>query len=491
MTGRRAGTTIAVALAAALGATGCSLPNLADLPLPGGAPSGRSYHVTVEFSDVLDLVPQSAVKVNDVTVGSVEKVWLTGWTARVRVKIDRAVRLPDNATAAIRQTSLLGEKFVALAAPTAEQPAGRLSDGDLIPLSRTRRSAEVEEVLGALGLLLGGGGLAQLKTINEELAKALDGREPAARDALHQLDAFIGGLDAQKADIVRAIDALDRLTARLAAQRATIGEAVDALGPGLTVLAEQRAQLTGTLTALGDLGRVGSRVVTKSRDDAVANLRALQPVLDQLVRAGDDLPRSLDFMLSYPFPPNADGAIVGDFMNLNAKADLDAATILANLLIAPAPARAPAPATAPPRPAAPRTQAPPPTGPPPGSLLPRVCLPGGVLPPIDKLPPGCALPQGCAPLPPGSPVPPGGLVARDGVVPPGTVLPRGTRVPPGTVLPPACLLPGTPGAPAPPKLPLPSPTGLPSPPALPGAFTGQANGQQGGFANVMTGGPRS
>jgi phospholipid/cholesterol/gamma-HCH transport system substrate-binding protein len=481
----------ALTLVAVLAVAGCGVPSVADLPLPGGAPGGPAYHIVIEFSDVLDLVPQSAVKVNDVTVGSVEKVWLTGWTARVRVRVDKKVHLPDNATAAIRQTSLLGEKFVALAAPTTEQPHGRLSDGDVIPLARTRRNAEVEEVLGALGLLLSGGGLPQLKTINEELAKALDGREPAARDVLTQLDTFLGGLDAQKADIVRAIDALDRLSARLAAQRTTIGAAVDALGPGLTVLADQRAQLTGTLTALDDLGRVGTRVVTQSHDDLVANLRALQPILDQLVRAGDDLPKSLDFMLSYPFPPDVDGAIVGDFVNLSARADLDAATILANLLIAPAPAVA---LPAPPRPAAPSPAVPPSIGavPPPGSVLPPVCVPGGVLPPIDKLPPGCILPAGCKPLPPGSPVPPGGLLPPGGILPPGTVFPPGTRVPPGTVLPPACLLPGlpgVPGVPAPPGLPLPSPPGLP--PVLPGALTGEASGQQGGLSNVLTGGPRS
>ncbi|MGN6636807.1 MAG: hypothetical protein ACTHJ6_15310, partial [Oryzihumus sp.] len=40
-----------------------------DLPLPGGAAQGGDvYHVTAEFADVLDLVPQSAVKVNEVTV---------------------------------------------------------------------------------------------------------------------------------------------------------------------------------------------------------------------------------------------------------------------------------------------------------------------------------------------------------------------------------------------------------------------------------------
>jgi len=58
--------------------SGCSLYNV---PLPGGA-GGSSYHVTAEFDNVLDLVPQSAVKVNDVTVGSVEKITLAAGTPR-------------------------------------------------------------------------------------------------------------------------------------------------------------------------------------------------------------------------------------------------------------------------------------------------------------------------------------------------------------------------------------------------------------------------
>lgn len=378
MTGRRARRrlpAVAVALVWAVVLSGCTNAGVADLPLPGAAPSGPAYRVVVEFADVLDLVPRSAVKVNDVTVGSVEEIWLSGWTARVRVAVDAQVRLPDNATAAVRQTSLLGEKFVELAAPAGEPAQGELSDGDVIPLSRTRRGAEVEEVLAALGLLLNGGGLAQLKTINQELSAALEGREADAKGALRELEAFIGGLDAQKEEIIRAIDALDRLSARLARQRATIGQAVDALAPGLRVLAEQRAQLTAALAALDELGEVGTRVVTASRDDTVAMIRSLRPVLDQLVRAGDALPRALDFLLTYPFPPNVTDAIVGDAVNLHATLDLDATSILANLL-----ASAPEPEK-------------PQTPPQPGLPLPELPeLPG--LPGLPELPglPGLPLP---------------------------------------------------------------------------------------------------
>ncbi|MEV0723712.1 MCE family protein [Micromonospora purpureochromogenes] len=443
---------LAGAVLVALLPAGCGLPDLADLPLPGGAPKGAGYTVTVEFSDVLDLVPQAAVKVDDVTVGSVEKISLAGWTARVTLRIGTGVRLPSNATAAVRQSSLLGEKYVTVAAPVSGASTNRLADGDVIPLSRTNRGAEVEEVLAALGLLLNGGGLAQLRTINQELGTALAGREPAVRDALGQLDEFIGGLDKQKADLVRALDALDRLTGRLNRQKQVLGDAVDSLAPGLTVLARQRAQLTSALTALDKLGDVGTRVVNRSRDDTVANLRALQPILEELVRAGDDLPKSLDFMLSYPFPPNVTGAIVGDFVNLSVTADLDSASILANLAAA---APAPAGPAAPPKTATPG-RPPAAGGPSPAVPLPGVgtvplpglpllkCLPDPKEFPATWTPPkDCLLPEGCVLLKPGSTVPVGGLILPKGVVPPGTAFPAGTELPAGTVMSAQCVLPVT------------------------------------------------
>ncbi|SCG40511.1 MCE family protein [Micromonospora coxensis] len=438
---------MACAVLVALVPAGCGLPDLADLPLPGGAPQGAGYTVTAEFSDVLDLVPQAAVKVDDVTVGSVERISLAGWTARATLRLDADVRLPANATAAVRQSSLLGEKYVTVAAPPTGASGDRLAEGDVIPLSRTARGAEVEEVLAALGLLLNGGGLAQLRTINRELGAALDGREPAVRDALGRLDEFIGGLDRQKADLVRALDALDRLSARLHRQKTVLGEAVDSLAPGLTVLARQRAQLTGALTALGKLGTVGTRVVDRSRDDTLADLKALRPILEQLARAGDDLPKSLDFMLSYPFPPNVTGAIVGDFVNLSVTADLDSASILANLVAAaPAPARPVAPprtgATAP-KPGGPATGPSPGAGPLPQLPLTR-CLPDPEDFPATWTPPrDCLLPEGCVLLRPGSPVPVGGLILPKGVVPPGTALPAGTELPAGTVMSAQCVLPVT------------------------------------------------
>ncbi|MCZ0986106.1 MCE family protein [Streptomyces diastatochromogenes] len=312
--------------------TGCEFNGWYDVPLPGGAAAdGRAYHVTVEFRDVMDLVPQSAVKVDNVTVGAVEKVELDGWHARVRLRIADTVKLPGNAVAELRQTSMLGEKYVALSPPAGTQPVGRLRDGDRIPLSRSGRNPDVEEVLSALSALLNGGGVAQLKTITVELNKALDGRESRVRSLLKELDTFLGGLDDQRADIVRALKGVDRLAERLKKEKRTIAEAVDTMPPALKVLADQRRDLTKMLTGLSRLGKTGTKVVNASRDDTVANLRQLRPILQQLNKAGDDLPNSLELLTTYPFPRNVVDAVKGDYVNLKITADLDLAGIYGNV----------------------------------------------------------------------------------------------------------------------------------------------------------------
>ncbi len=319
-------TTAWLALAGCIALSGCEFKGAAAIPLPGGAGGGAgAYKVTIEFADVLDLVPQSAVKVNDVPVGSVTSIEVgpTGYTARIRVRLRKDVVLPENAQASLRQTSLLGEKFVSLDPPTTEAGVGRLRDGATIGLDRTTRNADVEEVLAALSLVLNGGSLEQLQTINRELVLALKGRESKVRDLLTQLNVFVGGLDKQKADIVRALDGLDRLTARLAAQRQTLEVGLRDIPAGVSVLADQRAQLTQVLTGLNRLGTVAVRVIKASQQNTTADLRALEPILTQLGRAGKDLPDSLELLTTYPFPKTVREGIKGDYANLFITADVN------------------------------------------------------------------------------------------------------------------------------------------------------------------------
>ena len=325
---------LAVVVTVGLLLAGCGFRGLYDTPLPGGADlGGDPYRVTAQFDDVLDLVPQAGVKLNDVAIGRVEAITLApdNSVALVDLVVNGDVELPANARAELRQSSLLGEKFVELAAPTAEPPRGRLRDGAVIPLDATRRNPEVEEVLAALSLLLNGGGLARMGDIIREVNQTLSGNEPQLRSLLTRLDGVIGDLDEQKGTIVRAIDGLQRLSHELVGQTRNIATALEGLGPGIDALHHQRGQLVAMLQALDELSAVAVDTIDRSRDDLVADLRALAPTLQKLAEAGSDLPRSLQFFLSYPFPDYAMESLKGDYFNTDVRMEFDLTGILGNL----------------------------------------------------------------------------------------------------------------------------------------------------------------
>ncbi|SFD89155.1 MCE family protein [Blastococcus tunisiensis] len=324
--------------------SGCGFRGAYSFDLPGGADVGDDpYRVEVHFLDVLDLVPQSAVRVADVPVGRVEEIELEeDWTARVTVVVHGDVELPANSVAAIQQSSLLGEKYVELAPPGNAESAGDLREQPLIPLARTNRNVEVEELLGAVSLVLNGGGLAQLQTINRELGEAMEGRESELKDTLAQLDTFIGGLDEQKAEISRALDSADRLAATLAARTATIRTALDTIGPGLDVINQQRDLLVSMLESLARLGDVGTRVINQSAENTIADLQLLQPILSQLAAAGPDLAGALELLLTYPFPDSSLSALnyrqaqtggYALFTNMTATLNFDLSELLCRYVI--------------------------------------------------------------------------------------------------------------------------------------------------------------
>jgi phospholipid/cholesterol/gamma-HCH transport system substrate-binding protein len=325
---------LVLALLGSLMLGGCGI-DVYKLPLPGGTDVGdHPMTVHIMFRDVLDLVPQSTVKVNDVNVGKVTDVSLDGYTADVTVQLRRDVELPDNAEATIRQTSLLGEKFVSLAAPESGASANPLKSGDVIPLERSGRNPEVEEVLGALSLLLNGGGVAQLRTIAKELNIALEGREGTTRSVLDQVQTLMTQLDDHKADIVNAIDKLNDLSVAINRQRSSIDAALEELPSALTSIDKQRKDLVKLLHALAELSDVGVGVIKASKDATIDSLQQLSPVLSQIAASGDDFVNAFNVFLTYPFvdevvgrdPQVARNLHMGDYTNLSVTLDINVET---------------------------------------------------------------------------------------------------------------------------------------------------------------------
>jgi phospholipid/cholesterol/gamma-HCH transport system substrate-binding protein len=313
----------AVALIAAV-VTGCSSSNggyngIYAIPLPGGASLGsHPYQVTAQFADAGDLVPQSAVMVNDVAVGRVTRIFLPpgSWTANITMAVNGGVHLPANAIAEIEQSSLLGEQFVALSPPPGIAPAGRLAGGAVIPVTRTTSNATVEQVLGALSLLLNGGGIDQIHTITTQLDAALSGNEQQIRSLIVNLHTLLANLNSHKQAIIEALDGLKTLSATLAARDRQIGHVLDHLTPGIRVLASQRSALVGMLVSLHKLTGVAVGTINASQASLVADLNELAPTLRELADAGQNLPDALQVLLTYPFTNQVLSDVQGDYLNV-------------------------------------------------------------------------------------------------------------------------------------------------------------------------------
>lgn len=317
---------VAGCASAAVLLSGCGFTGIYDIPLPGGADIGDDpIEMKVQFRDALDLVPQSGVKIKEVAVGRVEKIELApnGWNAEVTMLVNRDVNLPANSLANLKQSSLLGEKYIELAPPPKGSEQGKLTDGAVIPVSRTNRNVEVEEVLGALSMLLNGGGVAQLNTITKELNKATSGNEAEVKALFRNSEALVRNLDSQSANISRALDGLNRLSASLNSQKDKIVGAIEPIGDGAAALEAQRGQLVKMLTALRSLSAVAVDTMNKSQEDFVANLKALLPTLRKLEEAGSDLPKALELLVTFPFADSAVPMIKGDYANLYSTINLD------------------------------------------------------------------------------------------------------------------------------------------------------------------------
>ena len=303
---------------------GCSWRGLNSLPMPGTQGGGPgSYQVEAQLPDITNIQPNSRVRVNDVTVGTVTKIELQGWHALVSMRLNGDVDLPENATAKVGQTSLLGTLHVELAPPTDAAPKGRLHDGSLIPLSSGGAYPTAEETLSVASMLLNGGGLGQIQDITKAFSTAFAGRENDLRSVIGQLDEFIGHLDAQKQDIIAASDAVNRLTGQFAEQKPVVDKALRTIPDALSVLRDQRDNLAEALNRLGQFSALAADSVDHSKEALVAELKDLAPVLDALANAGPALTRSLSVLTTFPWPKeNITKTFRGDAMNITMIVDM-------------------------------------------------------------------------------------------------------------------------------------------------------------------------
>lgn len=159
----------------AIAATGCGFQP-ADITVPGTGTRGPSYHLRIEFADVLNLPQGAEVIADGVPVGHLDSLTVVDAAADTPrqpghrgfvvadVTIRESVRLPAGTKAELRQETPLGDVHIALAEP-AGPDTGLLPPGATIPLADTKQSPPIEDILSRLSTFVGSGAVTDFQDI--------------------------------------------------------------------------------------------------------------------------------------------------------------------------------------------------------------------------------------------------------------------------------------------------------------------------------------
>jgi phospholipid/cholesterol/gamma-HCH transport system substrate-binding protein len=269
--------------------------------LGGGADSGSRPYVLL-FDSALGLSVDNTVAVAGVRVGVVEQIAVDGRQARVTVRVDPAVTLYADARAAVRQKTLLGEKFVDLDPGNAAAPGARpLAAGAV--LRDNVPTVEIDAVIRDVSVLV-----ARLNNITPPLESAIariddamkeqDGKALAGEvvGALHDVRALVRATNkvvASSGDDLQAVLALARdkgppLVARLDSASARLDALLGAVDPAAV------RSFTGRVGPAAEAAATNLEQVTSDMKVAMLDVRDAARRIDGVLARVDSTLKRLD-----------------------------------------------------------------------------------------------------------------------------------------------------------------------------------------------------
>lgn len=239
--------------------------------------SSGDIQLEAEFDDVFDLVEQAKVMTSDLPIGSVTGIELSDDNrAKVTMSVRSDTGLPSEVKAVVRQTSLLGERFIELV-PLNE--TGSLSSG---VIDETEIVSDLEDLVTTGNDLLAFVAADRLSQAVQAGAITFGGQEAELRSLLTDLETFVGTYDRDKGEVLRLLDNLDALLGTLASESEVHGEALEALARSTQALREEDDRLLDALSDLRRLGVVGERILADNREEFHRFFRQLRTILDAL-----------------------------------------------------------------------------------------------------------------------------------------------------------------------------------------------------------------
>ncbi len=251
------------------------------------------------FNDTTGLYVGNDVRVLGVNVGEVKAVMPSGTSVRVDMEFPHDTEIPANAQAAIMQSSLVTDRFVEL---TPAYRAGRqIKSGTLLPLSRTRNPANLDEMVRAVDQLVvalgdprtGGSNVGELLDVG---ARNLSGQGQFIQDALRSTQGAMDAINGNEPDLERITTNLDSLVGALAKRDTMIRRLSTNVTESTSMLAGQRVALRQLVGELARLVTTVTTFVQRNRGDLKTTLAHSRSVLSTLSAHQKDMAETLDLL---------------------------------------------------------------------------------------------------------------------------------------------------------------------------------------------------
>ncbi|WP_370010769.1 MCE family protein [Nocardia cyriacigeorgica] len=273
--------TAALCVAATL-AAGCALLPESISALPDQY-LGEHLRISADFENVAGLYAGNEVAILGVPVGRVETVTAKGSYVQVTMTIDKDVKVPENAMAALISPQLITNRHVELA-PAYSGEGPLLTDGAHIPLARTRVPVELDRILenfDQLGAALKGDN-AQGPMASRVLFPLLEGNGDRLRATLDALSSAFEVSFANKDQIANTIIKLNEITQIIATNDQTVRDFSGRLTELVQLMGEQSPGLQAVLTQLNDFVNNTSSVVGQNSDQLAGALQRFTTITAQM-----------------------------------------------------------------------------------------------------------------------------------------------------------------------------------------------------------------
>ncbi|MFG1789876.1 MCE family protein [Nocardia sp. NPDC049149] len=263
-------------------ASGCSLlpDSLSGLPDQYLA---EHLRISADFENVAGLYAGNDVAILGVPVGRVDTVTARGSYVEVTMSIDKNVKVPADAMAALVSPQLITNRHVELA-PAYEGTGPVLADGAHIPLEHTRTPVELDRILENFDQL----GRA-LKGDNETgpmasrvLFPLLDGNGDKLRATLDAMSSAFEVSLANGDQISNTIVKLNEITQIIAENDQTVRDFSGRLTDMVQLMGDQAPGLQAVLTQLNDFVTNTATVVGGNREQLLGALTRFTTLTGQM-----------------------------------------------------------------------------------------------------------------------------------------------------------------------------------------------------------------